>query len=197
LVEEPKDKEEKPEATNVIRFVLKQQAGNTSTAPTYKLKVTRFCKGTVSEWINFRKTIAELWGQNGITNTQDRVANISTILRGDLLNVFEVKSQELRTSTNDTEETVTIKITDKTVSASCRRSDGIPFRALETQKQWMRRRMRTPKELSIWKTKAVVGRLNNSLPLFPNGKELDKFTTRKSSRYWNGLFPKSGEPNLT
>ena len=36
--------------------------------------------------------------------------------------------------------------------------------------------MRKPKELSIRKTVAAVGRLNNSLPLFPNGKESDKFT---------------------
>jgi hypothetical protein len=36
--------------------------------------------------------------------------------------------------------------------------------------------MRKPKELSIWKTIAAVGRLNNSLPHFPNGRESDKFT---------------------
>jgi ribosomal protein L16/L10AE len=51
-----------------------------------------------------------------------------------------------------------------------------PFRALENQKQWMRRCMRKPKELSIRKFVAAVGRLNNSLPGFPNGKESDKFT---------------------
>jgi hypothetical protein len=44
-----------------------------------------------------------------------------------------------------------------------------PFRALETQKQYIWRRMRKPKELSIRKTVAAVGRLNSSLPLFPNG----------------------------
>jgi hypothetical protein len=37
--------------------------------------------------------------------------------------------------------------------------------------------MQKPEELSIRKTVATVGRLfNNSLPLFPNGKESDKFT---------------------
>jgi hypothetical protein len=34
LVEEAKDKDEKPKATNVIKFVLKQRAGSTATAPT-------------------------------------------------------------------------------------------------------------------------------------------------------------------
>jgi hypothetical protein len=66
LVEEPKDKDEKPKATNVIKIILKQRAGSTSTAPTYKLKVTRFCEGTVPEWISFRKVIAELWRQNSL-----------------------------------------------------------------------------------------------------------------------------------
>ena len=69
LVEEAKDKDKKPKATDVIESVLKERAGSTATAPTYKLKVTRFCEGTVAEWINFRKAILELWRQNGITNT--------------------------------------------------------------------------------------------------------------------------------
>jgi hypothetical protein len=61
LVEEPQDKDEKPKATDLIKFILKQQAGSTSSAPTYKLKVSRFCEGTVSEYISFRKAISELW----------------------------------------------------------------------------------------------------------------------------------------
>ncbi len=36
--------------------------------------------------------------------------------------------------------------------------------------------MKKPKELSIRKYVAAVGRLNNSLPVFPNGKESDKIT---------------------
>jgi hypothetical protein len=41
LVEEPKDKDEKPKATDLIEFILKQRSGSTSSAPTYKLKVSR------------------------------------------------------------------------------------------------------------------------------------------------------------
>jgi hypothetical protein len=92
-----------------------------------------------SEWISFRKAIAELWKQNGLTNAQDKIANICTILRGDLLTRFEERIQELMTSVGDTGETVTMEITDETVE------DGLnavahmvfPFRALENQKQWM------------------------------------------------------------
>jgi hypothetical protein len=55
LVEGAKDKDEKPKAMDVIKFVLKQRAGSTTTAPNYKLKVTRFFEGTVVEWIDFEK----------------------------------------------------------------------------------------------------------------------------------------------
>jgi hypothetical protein len=93
LVEETKakDKDEKPNATDVIGFLLKQRAGSTATAPIYKLKVSRFCEGTVTEWISFRKAIAELWLQNGTTNAQDKVSSICTILCGDSLTGFGEK----------------------------------------------------------------------------------------------------------
>jgi hypothetical protein len=76
---------EKAKTTDIIEFTLKQRAGSSATGSTYKLKVTRFCKGTVSEWINFRKAIKEVWKQNGRSSPSDRVANLSTILRGDSL----------------------------------------------------------------------------------------------------------------
>jgi hypothetical protein len=49
LVEEPKDKDKKRKATDLIKFILKQRAGSTSSTPTYKLKDSRFCEGTVAE----------------------------------------------------------------------------------------------------------------------------------------------------
>jgi hypothetical protein len=193
LVEEPKDKDEKPKATDLIEFILKQRAGSTSSAPTYKLKVSSFCEGTVSEWISFRKAIAELWKQNGLNNAQDKIANICTILRGDSLTGFEEKIQELTTSVDDTGETVTMEITDETVEDGLKAVAQMvfPFRALENPKQWMRRRMRKPKELSIRKYVAAVGRLNNSLPVFPNGKESDKFTPREILEILEWSIPKS------
>jgi hypothetical protein len=178
LVEGAKDKEEMPKATDIIEFVLKQRVD--ATAPTCKLKGTRFCRRTVAEWIDFRKAILELWRQNDITNTQDRVGNISTILSGDSLIGFEERIQELSTLTEEAGEIVTIDLTDETITASLNAANQMmfPFRSLETQKQWMRCYMRKPKELLIWKTVAVVRRLDNSLPLFPNGKESDKFKPR-------------------
>ena len=39
--------------------------------------------------------------------------------------------------------------------------------------------MKKPKELTIRKTVTAIGRLNNSLPLFPDGSELDKYTPKE------------------
>jgi hypothetical protein len=80
--------------------------------------------------------------QNGITSAQDKVSSISTILRGDLLTGFEEKIEELTTSTNDTGESVTIAISDETVEEGLNVIALMVFPgALETQKQWMRRRI--------------------------------------------------------
>jgi hypothetical protein len=193
LVKEAKDKDEKPKATNVIKFIMKQRAGSTATGPTYKLKVTRFCEGNVAEWIDFRKAILELLRQNGMTSTLDRVAIVSTILRGDSLSGFEEKLQELITSTIKDGETEVLQITDEIISESLNAVAQMvfPFRALETPKQWIQRCMQKFKELSIQKTVAAIGRLDNSLPFFSNGTEFDKFTPGEILEILEWSIPKA------
>jgi fructose-1-phosphate kinase PfkB-like protein len=67
-------------------------------------------------------------------NMQDRVANISTILRGDSPTGFEEEIQDLTTLTNEGGENVIIDLTDKTVAASLNAIPQMvfPFRALKT-----------------------------------------------------------------
>jgi hypothetical protein len=199
LVEESKDKDEKPKATDLIEFILKQQAGSTSSAPTYKLKVSRFCKETVSEWISFRKAIAELWKRNGFNNAQDKIANICTILCKDSLNGFEEKIQELTISVDDTGETVTMEITNKTVEEGLNAVAQMVFRSEHWKTknigcdvacgsprsfQFERQRLLSEDLTTVHQSFLTVRNRTNSLP-------------EKSSRYWNGPFPKVGEPNST
>ena len=66
-----------------------------------------------------------------------------------------------------------------------------PHRALETQKLWMRRGMKKPKELTFRKTASAVGRLNNCLPLFPGGSELNKCSTNEIVELLEWTIPKS------
>jgi hypothetical protein len=141
------------------------------------------------------------WGRINNPHTQDRVANISTVLRGDSLTGFEEKIQELTTSTDDTGETVTIEMTDETISASLNAVAQMvfPFRALETQKQRMQHRIRKPKELPFGSPCLLSEDLITVYHSFLlHSKESDKFTPGEIVEIlWNGPFPKSGEPNLT
>jgi hypothetical protein len=52
FVKEDKDKDEKPEATGVIEFLLKQRAGSNATASTYTLKIKGFAKGLLQNGLN-------------------------------------------------------------------------------------------------------------------------------------------------
>jgi hypothetical protein len=97
-------------------------------------------------------------------------------------------------------------MTDKTVSASLNAVDQMvfPFRALETQKQWMQRLMQNPKDLSIWKTAATVGRAATVgwllITVYHSFLTVGNWTNslpEKPSRCWNGPFQKFGEPNST
>jgi len=190
LIEEVADK---ARSTDVIEFLAKQRAGSTATGPTYKVKVQRFNEGTVGEWIAIRKAIKELWVQNSLTGQTDRVANICSILRGESLTGFEEKIEEL---TNPTERDGTgdaIPLSDEIVEAGLNAvaETIFPHRALETQKLWMRRGMKKPKELSFRKTASAVGRLNNCLPLFPGGSESDKFTTNEIVELLEWSIPKT------
>ena len=51
-----------------------------------------------------------------------------------------------------------------------------PHRALEIQRLWMQRGLRKPMALTTRKTAAAITKINNALPLFPNGSEASKFS---------------------
>jgi hypothetical protein len=190
LIEEVVDK---AKAMDVIEFFAKQCAGSISTGPTYKVKVQRFNKGTVSEWIAVRKSIKELWDQNSITSQPDRIANICSILRGKSLTGFEEKIDKLTNIMLPDGTVTTVALSDVIVEAGLNTvaETIFPHRALETQKLWMRRGMKKPKELSFRKTASAVGRLNNCLPLFPGGSVADKFSTTEIVELLEWSIPKA------
>jgi hypothetical protein len=92
--------------------------------------------------------------------------------------VFEATVEELTHVANEEGEVEEVALTEEIVLGALNAvaETVFPHRALETQKQWMRRGLKKPKELSFRKTVAAVGRLNNSIPYFPRGSEVDKFS---------------------
>jgi hypothetical protein len=174
--------EEVPEdanSTEGISYLLKQRANSTAaTATTYKMHVHRFDEGTVQQWIILRGKLDEIWTQNAVTGPTDQLATVRSILRGESLTCFNAYIEENSTTTNEQGVVTNVALTNAGVL------DGLhavaetvfPFRSLSNQKLWMRRGMKKPKELSFRKTAAAVGRLNNSLPLFPSATAADKFS---------------------
>ena len=79
----------------------------------------------------------------------DRVANISSILRGESLTGFEEKIEELCRVTSPDGTMNAIPLLEDIVERGRNAVAGMifPHRALETQKLWMRRGMKKPKEL--------------------------------------------------
>ena len=51
-----------------------------STSGTYKKHIVLFNEGTPQQWIDAQRDIAEVWKQNNITQPDDRVAIIRTLL---------------------------------------------------------------------------------------------------------------------
>jgi hypothetical protein len=177
--------EEEPEDTHPtegISFMLKQRANSTAaSATTYKMRVQRFDEGTVQQWIVLRGKLEEIWTQNAVTSATDQLATVRSVLRGESLTCLNAHIEENSTAMNDQNVLANVPLTVAGVLEGLHAvaETVFPFRALSNQKLWMRRGMRKPKELSFRKTASAVGRLNNSLPLFPSASETDKFSDKE------------------
>src|SRR5688500_2329999 len=158
---------------SIITMELKSQAGVAGSA-TYKKKIALFDEGTPQEWIDTQRDIFEVWKQNNIATPEDRMSIIKAVLRGETLTTFDSAVAELKIDENGDEVALTM---DMLNSALAEVSNTIfLFRALDVQKQWMRKTLRKPKDLTTRQTAAALSRTNNCLPLFPGGDEDSKFT---------------------
>ena len=63
FVKEDKDKDEKPKATNVIEFLLKEKANSNAPASTYALKVKGFAKGLLHNGLDSVKEFPNSGGK--------------------------------------------------------------------------------------------------------------------------------------
>ena len=87
LVPEEATKTEE-DKSKLVTMELKSQAGSSS-GGTYKKHIVLFSEGTPQQWIDAQRDFAEVWKQNNITQPEDRMAIIKTLLRGETLTTFE------------------------------------------------------------------------------------------------------------
>jgi hypothetical protein len=95
------------------------------------------------------------------------------LLKGETLTTFEASLEEQRQ-----DPTGILAVTmDMVTKVMAEVSNTIfPHRALEIQKQWMRKHLKKPTDLSIRLTSSALSRMNNCLPFFPGGDEDSKFS---------------------
>lgn len=161
--------------TSFITMELKAEAGGPATSSKYKKSLALFDEGSPQQWIDLQRDIMEVWTQNALATPEDRMAIIKTVLRGESLTTFEASIAE--NPVVDAEgNAVPLTMDMVTLAMTAITSSVFPHRALENQKQWMRKVMRKPTDLSTRLTASALSRLNNCLPLFPGGAEASKFT---------------------
>jgi hypothetical protein len=165
----------KDDKTKWIQLDLKVKAGSTAqNAAIYKKNIRVFDDGTPYEWIHFRREIEEVFRQNSVDRASDRVAIISAILKNESLTAFEVALEDARQA-DDNGQAAQLAIEHVDTALVAVATTIFPFRALEIQRSWMNRGMKKPHDLSTRKTVAAIRRLNNCLPIFPEGNDESKF----------------------
>ena len=157
-----------------LAFDLKTRVGQPSDATKYKKYVCKFEEGSPQEWINMLKDLEEIWTQNSMTGGTDRASTVRALVRGESAVAFETALQDART--NEEGEMVTISLDSVNKALEAVTHSVFPYRALETQRLWMNRKMFKPSELTTRQMAASINRLNNALPFFPTGSDSSKFT---------------------
>jgi hypothetical protein len=168
----------KKDKSSYITFELKIRAGTGAGSPSYKKFMNTFEEGSPQEWMDVLTGLKEIWTQNSVTEPTDRAATVAAILKGDSLTAFDAALEDARNPEDGIGVNALLEMTEEHVEVALRAVTEIvfPFRALETQKQWMNRHFKKPFDLEIKKTAAALSRINNYLPLFPLGNPESKFS---------------------
>ena len=156
---------EDSDKTKFITFELKVRAGTGTGQPSYKKHMRTFDEGSPQEWMEVITGLREIWKQNSVNGPTDRAATVAAILKGDSRTAFDSALEEVRVDPDqdDDEEEEPLEMTLEHIEVSLRAVTEIvfPYRALETQKQWMNRYMRKPYDMPIRTMGNAVSRINN------------------------------------
>ena len=127
-------------------------------SPTYDVTIPYFGSGTPEEWLRFRSNLDKvIHGQNATTGPS-RYALARKLLEGDALAAFE----QAATTTTGGETVVNFGVVMTAVTKHI-----FPARALQTQKRFMRRFLRKPKDMTIRQYVGRVQEMNSMLLKFP------------------------------
>jgi hypothetical protein len=123
--------------------------------------------------------LREIWNQNSVDDPTDMSNTVAAVLKGDSLTAYEAAVEDLTVDPND--ENLRIMITEEHVEEALRAVTNavFPFRALETQKQWMSKYMKKPYDMPAKTMTTAMSRINNFLPYFPEATMNSKYTEKE------------------
>jgi hypothetical protein len=130
------------------------------------------------------------WQQNSVNGAHDCAATVAAVLKGNSFIAFEAAIEDAWTDPN---AAALIPLMAHHVKESLCAVTTIvfPFRALETQKQWMNKYMKKPYDLSAKMMSTALSCINNYLPSFPDGDANSKFTDAELVRLLDFSLPTS------
>ena len=162
--------------SNFITFELMVIAGSNA-AGKYKKTVRLFDDGSPDEFIKMMDDLDDIYKQNKIDDAPDQNALIESILKGNSKeNYLMFMSEERGTDTSGNLNTITKEMLTKVMNKM--KMEVFPYRALDRQKSWMKRKMRKPDSLSVRRLSGAVSRMNDKLTYFPKAKVSDKFSEK-------------------
>ena len=148
LLEPP---EAKPNAEDLIKFECKNLDG---TKAKYNITITRFGSGEPEALLKFLEKLSAIFQGQEIFEGPARHAVMKTLLKGEALDIFSQKSEELGAKT--------LVHFGKCVNAL--KEHVFPFKALSYQKRYMRELVRKPAGMSMKQLVTRLKTINNLLP---------------------------------
>jgi hypothetical protein len=171
--------EELKDKSAYIIFTLQVSRGTGPGTPNYKKSVRTFEDGDPQQWMDVMTGLREIWLQNSIHDAKDMSNAVAAILKGDSLTAYQAAVEDLAVDPNDNTLVVPLKEEHVELALRAVTETVFPFRAIETQKQWMSRYMKEPYDMAAKTMTHAMSKINNFLSYFPEDRMEDKYTKRE------------------
>ena len=130
---------------------------NAANSATYDLPIPYFRSGSTEEFLKWKRNVNRALTGQGITDGPGKYNLTRKLLDGDALMVFNVKATQLGNETNQHYEQVMQALAEHV----------FPIKALQTQKRFMRRFLRKPRDMKARDFVSRVCEINEMLNQFP------------------------------
>ena len=130
---------------------------NAANSATYDLPIPYFRSGSTEEFLKWKRNVDRALTGQGITDGPGKYNLTRKLLDGDALMVFNVKTTQIGSETNTHYEEVMRALAEHV----------FPIKALQTQKRFMRRFLRKPRDMKARDFVSRVCEINEMLNQFP------------------------------